>query len=157
MCRAPVVSTNVCVYKASPDAKLGLSFHADEEREVRVRTIHPGSLAERCGLLPEDTVCSINGTPCKEALGAARMLRESTGELWLTVERRLACQVGDESGEESDYMLSPPRRLFSPPKASQEAYEEDDEDVDAPAPHDDYTYDEASAEEWKEVRALTAT
>ena len=46
--------------------------------------------------------------------------RESTGEIWLSVERNLRCHVGDSDDEGDFYELSPPRRFFSPPKASHE-------------------------------------
>lgn len=140
---AGVVSTQLRCFKSDSEEKLGVSFFADEP-VVRVRLVHKGSLAAFCGLQPDDVVMAINGVPCETALDAARTLRNGKGELWLSVERRLSCYVGDddEEDEDAECMLSPPRRLFSPPKSGEsEAAAEEEPDA---------SYDEASAEEWHE-------
>ena len=142
-----LVSTNLHVFKTTQDDKLGVSFFADEP-EVRVRLVHKGSLAASCGLQADDVITSINGVPCCDALDAARSLRNATGEVLLAVERQLTCSVPEEDDECDDYMLSPPRRLFSPPKDDADAeYSDQDEHGDE---HGDETYDEASADEWNE-------
>ena len=49
MCRSPLVTSNVSVYKERADLKLGVSFHPDLD-EVRVRQLQPDGLAARSGL-----------------------------------------------------------------------------------------------------------
>ena len=75
----------------------------------------------------------------------ARMLRDCSGDLCLSVERFLSCSVND-SDDESDSVLSPPRRFFSPP---QSVREEVVDSVDRLSGVD--SCDEASVEEWNEV------
>ena len=117
---------------------------------VRVRVVQPGGLAATSGLRPEDVVLFINGTSCKNAADAARKLRESTGELTLTVERSLTCDVGtvkslvklpasDEEKEEVDEQES------TEDEESEEESDSEDEDSDEEEPSD-----EASAGEWTE-------
>lgn len=149
MCRGPTTTSNLCVFKHSIDDKLGVSFFADEHPYVRVRMVHPEGLAAVSGLQPDDVVLSINSHPCDSALHAARLLRESSGELWLTVERDLTCDVGDDE-ECSEMMLSPPRRLFSPPKSKDEVSQDGGNETAAAEDEEEDTYDEASADEWNE-------
>ena len=143
----PYVTEKICVYKADVDQKIGISFCAYEEfgAPVQVRSCADGGLAARSGLLADDILLSINGVVYEDALAAARTLRESHGEIWLCVERQISCSTGDDDDdeeEETESGLSPPRRLFSPPKTLRA-------DRETAATDDDgkWIYDESQAEQ----------
>lgn len=109
----------LCVYKADQSQKLGVSFCAFEEpgARVQVRAVAPDSLAATSGLMVGDIVTQINKVSAQDALDAARLLRESEGEIWLIIERHIGCDVGDDDDDESVDGLSPPRQIMSPPKS----------------------------------------
>ena len=119
MCRGPLVRSTIRVYKRSVDDRLGVSFYSEEHPAARVRLVQPGGLAAQSGLKADDTLLAVNGASCATALDAARMLRDCSGDLCLSVERFLSCSVND-SDDESDSVLSPPRRFFSPPQSVRE-------------------------------------
>ena len=105
----------LCVYKADQSQKLGVSFCAFEEpgARVQVRAVAPDSLAATSGLMVGDIVTQINKVSAQDALDAARLLRESEGEIWLIIERHIGCDVGDDDDDESVDGLSPPRQIMA--------------------------------------------
>ena len=130
----PNFTSTLYVYKNNPDEKLGVSFFEDSDA-VRVKFVKPGSLAAASGLQLDDILLAINNVACEDGLGAAKALRESNGEVELTVERSLhyVAVPGDGSDAES--------LTLSPPRLHSDNATKEEEDVE---------YDEASADEWDE-------
>lgn len=80
------------LHKGGPNVRVGVSFapdRGDASGEARVTALHPDGHAILSGLLRGDRLVSINGTALQTSLEAARFLRESSGDLWLCVERDL--------------------------------------------------------------------
>jgi len=99
-------TTVVHLHKGEPTDRLGLSFAPDEDVPkgmIVIKALNPQGAASQSGLLLEDRVLSINGAPLSSSLEAAKMLRDSTGDIWMAVERGLGApeaQGGaDEEGE----------------------------------------------------------
>ena len=151
----PVSTCNVCIKKGSVDANLGLTFFENLwfDTVVRVRLVHPGGLAATSGLQPDDVVLSINSKSCESPLNTERMLHESTGELLLTVERSLTCDVGDNDEAEARMMMPGGRHeaeATDEDGAEQSSSGDEDDDEDDEDNEDDEDDEEESEEEESE-------
>mmetsp|Transcript_42235 Transcript_42235/g.105202 ORF Transcript_42235/g.105202 Transcript_42235/m.105202 type:complete len:469 (-) Transcript_42235:458-1864(-) len=97
-------TTVVHLKKESPHDRLGLSFAPDTAdapaRVVQITAIQPNGKAMDAGLLLGDIVLSINGKPPQSSLEAAKLLRDSCGDIWLCIERpEPPNEAGDGVGE----------------------------------------------------------
>ena len=77
---------SLCVFKADPGIRLGLSFHAAAERPTLSRVDSKGAAASS-GLEPGDVILEIDGQPVTSALAAASMLRGREGSIALDILR----------------------------------------------------------------------
>ena len=77
---------SLCVFKADPGIRLGLSFHAARERATLTR-VDPEGAAAGSGLEPGDVILEIDGQPVTSALAAASILRGLEGSIELEVLR----------------------------------------------------------------------
>ena len=77
---------SLCVFKADPGIRLGLSFHAAAERPTLSRIDSKGAAASS-GLEPGDVILEIDGQPVTSALAAASMLRGREGSITLEILR----------------------------------------------------------------------
>ena len=77
---------SLCVFKAGPGIRLGLSFHAAAERPTLSRVDSEGA-ASGSGLEPGDVIVEIDGQPVTSALAAASMLRGREGSIALEILR----------------------------------------------------------------------
>ena len=151
-----MTSRRLVMYKSSAEQKLGLSLYADAEDgdiegPVKVRKVADQSLAFHAGLLIEDEVKQINGVSVKNALTAAATLRDSMGELWLSIERDLHAVLvpSDEDDENEPPVLLSPKfrrtgRFAEDNHSSSNNGEEDRTD------EDDESYEEDEDEEGDE-------
>ena len=77
---------SLCVFKADPGIRLGLSFHAAAQRPTLSRVDSEGAAAGS-GLEPGDVILEIDGQPVISALAAASMLRGREGSIALEILR----------------------------------------------------------------------
>ena len=77
---------SLCVFKADPGIRLGLSFHAAAQRPTLSRVDSEGAAAGS-GLEPGDVIVEIDGQPVTSALAAASMLRGREGSIALEILR----------------------------------------------------------------------
>ena len=117
------------LHKVSKELRIGISFQKDEERTLPPDTagavvsgLHPYGIATQAGLAVDDVVLSINGRPMYTSLAAAAALRDSEGDIWMSVHRplafaRLEHQVGDSDGEEEKEELDGPVGREQRPRA----------------------------------------
>ena len=78
--------------KQSADERVGVSFAPDVHDvsgEARIAALHPSGAASHAGLQLGDRLVSINGRTLENSFEAASVLRETSGDLWLCVERGL--------------------------------------------------------------------
>lgn len=90
------------MHKDSPDERLGISFEPCTG-DVLVRAVQPDGVAHKSGIVVGDTLLTLNGERCTDALVVARQLRESSGRMVLCVER---LQPLDEQGTDSASSMS---------------------------------------------------
>ena len=80
------------IFKTEKSVRVGISFERDEDRTqgmigAAVKSLHPSGLAVAAGLMAGDVVCSINGLEIYDSLGAAAVLRDSEGEILISMQR----------------------------------------------------------------------
>ena len=80
--------------KPDKSVRIGISFERDEDRQVFggsmgavVKSVNPQGLAAKSGLGPGDIVHSINDIAIDNSLNAAALLRDSSGEVWISVQQ----------------------------------------------------------------------
>jgi len=95
------------LHKAEQTIRIGISFEKEDDYlgpGALVRAIHPYGLATQAGLRIDDIVLSINGKVIHSPLVAAATLRESEGDIWLSVQRpsrQPSARRSPEDGPES--------------------------------------------------------
>ena len=82
---------DLVILKNARAQRIGISFVAIEDDEASygalVQRINPSGAAAAAGLLIDDRVVEIGGLPVENALGGAAALRDSVGEIVVTIER----------------------------------------------------------------------
>jgi len=83
------------LFKVTQRTRVGISFYPEETYQAAINAncavvarLNPNGLAFNAGLRIEDCLTSINGVRVLDPLSAAKRLRESVGELRLTIERQ---------------------------------------------------------------------
>lgn len=84
--------TTIKLLKKQTSAPVGLVFFQGTSERVRLKKVEPNSLAMNAGLHDCDWVVSINGKEMSSAADAAAMVRESVGDISLSVRKGYALQ-----------------------------------------------------------------
>ncbi|KAL1519136.1 hypothetical protein AB1Y20_003398 [Prymnesium parvum] len=123
-------ASEVCslrLYKPEKGTRVGLSFEPDGPRHAvgrlgaRVESVQPYGLAAKAGLKSADLVLSINGMAIANSLNAATMLRESVGEVLLSMQRPASSALTPAGGAHStrsnqkEHFTSAPHGRGPPP------------------------------------------
>ena len=112
---SPTPLIGVKIHKADPSIRIGISFEKEEywpHEGALVRDIHPYGLATQAGLKVGDVVLSINRVKIDAPLVAASILRDSEGDIWLTVMRRdMPCFDEAIDGDDDGLHASPLREM----------------------------------------------
>jgi len=101
------ISLTLHVHKHAQDERLGISFEPPPCEEVLVRAVAPEGVAQKTGIVVGDTIISIDGERCTDALLVAKRLRESSHcKMVLCLERHLADSIKQQTADEDEAATS---------------------------------------------------